>query len=288
MIVRTLLLFLALLPFSSPLQASWWDNVTGYFKGQSRSAPPTIRILVLHDLEGVNLEVRGKYSLYDPYTNSYISSRFVGKSRYVQAVSDGLKWGEAFPGLYQIKIKPDDAATTTVINGHEYEGSIYIYDVGGTVSIVNQIPIEDYVRAILVNYQDRHLAPETLAALAIVARTNAYFQAVNPKNTYWAIDAQKVNFQGKTPVSSAVEDAIKLTRYMIMSRTGVYEGLATPFAAQFDALSPGQTKEIQVSKISLEEANEKAQNGEHAAQILAKAFPGTTIMMMEYSTNASE
>lgn len=288
MIVRTLLLFLALLPFSSPLQASWWDNVTGYFKGQSRLAPPTIRILVLHDLEGVNLEVRGKYSLYDPYTNSYISSRFVGKSRYVQAVSDGLKWGEAFPGLYQIKIKPDDAVTTTVINGHEYEGSIYIYDVGGTVSIVNQIPIEDYVKAVLVNYQDRHLAPETLAALAIVARTNAYFQAVNPKNTYWAIDAQKVNFQGKTPVSSAVEDAIKLTRYMIMSRTGVYEGMATPFAAQFDALSPGQTKEMQVSKISLEEANETAQNGEHAAQILAKAFPGTTIMMMEYSTNAAE
>lgn len=288
MMTRILLLFLALLPFNSSLQASWWSDVTGYFKGQSRPTPPTIRILVLHDLEGVNLEVRGKYSLYDPYTNSYISSRFVGKSRYVQALNDGLKWGEAFPGLYQIKIKPEDAQTTTVINGHEYDGSIYIYDIGGTISIVNQIPVEEYVKAVLMHYQDRNLAPEALAALAIVARTNAYFQAVNPKNTYWAVDAQKVGFQGRAPVSSAVEEAVKLTRYMIMSRTGVYEGMVTPFPVQFDTLSPGQTKDIQVSKLSLDEANEKAQNGEHAAQILAKAFPGSTIMMMEYSTGASE
>lgn len=283
MILRTLLLFLALLPFSSPVQAGVWDNITGYFKGSARAEPPTIRVLLLHDVEGAKLEVRGKYRLFDPYTNSHISTRFTGKSRYIQAVSDGLKWGEAFPGLYQIKIQPDDASTTTVVNGHEYDGLIYIYDIGGTVSIVNQLPVEDYVHSILGSYQNENLEPETLAAIAIVARTNAYFQAANPKNTYWAVDAEKVNYQGLLPGSSAVDEAAKMTRYMIMSRTGVYEGIATPFAAQFDALSAGQTKEVQASRISLEEANAMAQRGEHAAQILAKAFPGSTIMMMQYS-----
>jgi stage II sporulation protein D len=284
MILKTLLLFLALLPFSSPLQAGVWDNITGYFKGSNRPEPPTIRILLLHDVEGAKLEVRGKYRLFDPYTDSHLSTRFTGKSRYIQAVSDGLKWGESFPGLYQIKIKPDDASTTTLINNHEYEGLIYVYDIGGTISIVNQIPVEDYVRSVLIPYQNQYLEPETLAALAIVARTNAYFQAANPKNTYWAIDAEKVGYQGSIPGSYAVDDAVKLTRYMIMSRTGVYEGIATPFAAQFDALSGKQSsKDAEVSKISLAEANAMAQSGAHAAQILAKAFPGTTIMLMEYS-----
>ena len=283
MILRTLLLFLALLPFSSPLQADVWDNIKGYFKGSTRSEAPTIRVLLLHDVEGAKLEVRGKYSLFDPYTNSHLSTRFAGKSRYIQALGDGLKWGEAFPGLYQIKIKPDDGSTT-VINNHEYQGLIYVYDIGGTISIVNQIPVEDYVRSILFGYQNQHLEPETLAAIAIVARTNAYFQAVNPKNTYWAVDAEKVGYQGHIPGSFAVDDAVKLTRYMIMSRTGVYEGIATPFAAQFGDLSSGQsTKEPETSKISLEEANAMAQRGEHAAQILAKAFPGSTIMIMQYS-----
>lgn len=284
MILRTLLLFITLLSFSSPVQAGVWDNITGYFKGNTQPEPPTIRVLVLHDVEGARLEVRGKYSLFDPYTNSHVSTRFAGKSRYIQALSDGLKWGEAFPGLYQIKIKPETDMTTTFVNGYEYDGLIYIYDIGGTISIVNQVPVEDYVRSVLVSYQHLHLEPETLAALAIGARTNAYFQAVNPKNTYWAVDAEQVGYQGRVVASAAIENAVKLSRHMIMSRTGVYEGVATPFAAQFNDSSDAiASKDMMISKISLEEANAMAQRGEHAAQILAKAFPGTTIMLLQYA-----
>ena len=282
MIFRILFIMIACLSAQSNLQAGWWDNITGYFTNNECTTPPTIRILIAHDVESVNLEVRGKYSLFDPYTNSYISSRFVGKSRTVQALSDGLKWGEAFPGLYQIRIRPDEAIATTIINGREYEGDIYIYDIGGTISIVNQIPIETYVSSILMSYQDRPIEQEALAALAITERTNAYFQAVNPKNTYWAVDAQKVNFRGRTLTTSTVEDAVCLTRYMILSRTGVYEGMATPFAAQFEVKS-NAPKGAEVAKISLEEANRMANEGAHAAQILGKAFSQTIIMMMKYS-----
>lgn len=284
MILRILLLFLAILPFNSPLQASIWDNFTGYFKDRNRPEPPTIRVLILHDVEGANLQVQGKYSLYDPYTNSHISSRFSGKSRYIQALRDGLKWGEAFPGLYQLRIQPKESSTITIIDGHQYDGPVYIYDIGGTLSAVTQIPVEDYVSAVLTAYQNHYLEPEALAALAIVARTNAYFQASNPKNTYWAVDAQKVGYPGKVSLTPHLEEAIRLTRYMIMSRTGIYEGVATPFAAQFDALSTEQSaKDVEISKISLEEANTMAQRGEHAAQILAKAFPNSNIMLMHYS-----
>jgi hypothetical protein len=283
MILRNFLLFIALLSLGSPVHAGVWENIKEYFTRNALVEPPSIRVLLLHDVEGAKLEVRGKYSLFDPYTNTHLSKRFTGKSRQIQALSDGLKWGEAFPGLYQLKIKPEDASVT-VINDREYDGLIYIYDIGGTISIVNQIPVEDYVRSVLVSYQNQHLEPETLAALAIVARTNAYFQAVNPKNTYWAVDADKIGYKGITRVSSGVEDALKLTRYMIMSQTGVYEGIATPFAVQFDSPSSAQSsQEVMTAKISLEEANAMAQKGEHAAQILAKAFPGSNIMLMEYT-----
>lgn len=282
--LRTLLLTLALLPLSINLDAGVWDNITGYFQGNARPEAPTIRVLLMHNAEKANLEVRGKYSLHDPYTNSHISTRFTGKNRPIQAVSDGLKWGEAFPGLYQIKIRPADANSFSIINGHEYNGEVFVYDIGGTISIVNQIPVEDYVRSILSDYQNQNFEPETLAAIAIAARTNAYFQAANPKNTYWAVDAEKVGYHGTATGAPAIEEAVRVTRYMIMSRTGVYEGIATPFAAQFTPATEGQTaKDAEVSKISLEEANSMAQGGAHAAQILAKAFPGTTIMLMQYS-----
>lgn len=280
---RIFLLFLALASFCSSLQAGVWDNVASCFKGQTRSEPPTIRVLVLHNVEGANLQVRGRYSLRDPYTHTHISSRFAGKSRYIQAMGDGLKWGESFPGLYQLKIEPADHLMQVNIDGCEYEGSIYVYDVGGAISIVNQTSIEQYISSILANYEEQNLEPEALAALVIAARTNAYFQSVNPKNNYWAVDGQKVGFQGSVCGNSPLAKAIRLTRHMIMSKTGVYERVATPFAAQFGDLPSGQSaKDVEVSKISLEEANALAQKGEHAAQILAKAFPGTTIMLMQY------
>lgn len=284
MIVKTLLIFLTLLPLTSNLQAGVWDDITGYFKSETRPEPPNIRVLLIHDAEGANLQIQGRYSLYDPYTNSHISTRFAGKSKYIQALGDGLKWGESFPGLYQLKIEPDEPTTVVSINGSEYENSIYVYDIGGAISIVNQIPVESYVRSILINHQNQNLELETLASLAIVARTNAYFQAVNPKNTYWAVDAQKVGFQGRLSANNSLDRAVNQTRYMIMSRTGVYEGVATPFAGQFGSLLPGQSaKDVQLSRITLEEANGMAKNGEHAAQILAKAFPGSTIMLMQYA-----
>lgn len=278
------LLFLTLLSSTPVLQAGVWDNIVNKFRGETTPPPPSMRVLVTHDVEKVRVDVTGKYSLYDPYTESHITSRFVGKSRDIQAMSDGLKWGEAFPGLYQLRINPDEPTTLTRIDGDEYPGSIYVYDIGGTISIVNQVPIEDYIRCILADFPDNTLHPEVLAAVAIVARTNAYFQASNPKNTYWAVDATKVGYRGRYPVPREIQNAVNSTRYMIMSRTGVYEGVTTPFAAQFDNISPkGTTKDLEVSRISLAEANEMAKKGEHAAQILAKAFPSSTIMLMHYA-----
>ena len=128
--LRSLLLFLALLTSSLSLQAGVMDNFVGYFKGDAPAEPPTIRVLLLHDAASANLQIQGKYSLFDPYTNSYISSRFAGKSRTIQAMGDGLKWGESFPGLYQLQIKPKNDSTVSSIDGHDYEGLVSVYDIG--------------------------------------------------------------------------------------------------------------------------------------------------------------
>lgn len=283
MVLRWLLMLLAFLPICS-VQAGMWDEFKSKIGLKEKAMPPSIRILLAHDLEGVHLEVKGMYSLYDPYSNSHLSTRFIGKSRYIQAVGDGLKWGEAFPGLYQLQIKPEEETTVTWIEGKPYAGSSYIYDIGGTISVVNQLSIENYIRLLPYQADYGSLHPEVLAAIAIVARTNAYYQASNPRNTYWAVDAQKVGYEGLKQEPAPIDQAINATRYMIMSRTGVYEGLATPFAAEFEGVpSIGKGKEVENSKISLQEANEMAQRGEHAAQIIGRAFPGTTIMMMQYA-----
>jgi stage II sporulation protein D len=276
-------MFLTLLPLSSHLHAGFWDKITNPFKSNKQYVP-SLRVLLIHDVEGAHLEIRGKYSLYDPRDGSYISSRFVGKSKYLETMHSGLKWGEAFPGLYQLKFRPDESSTIAIINGKYYVGSLYVYDIGGTISIVNEVPFEDFITSILSDQNLNGLHPEVKAALAIVARTNTYYQAYNPKTSFWAIDAQIAGYNGMPSSGQQFEEAqnaTRLTRNMVMSHTGVYEGSATPFPAEFGMVKNVQAKGVVTAKISLEEANQMAKNGEHAAQILAKAFPGSTIMLVQ-------
>ncbi len=60
MILRLLLLFLTFFSFGSHLQAGMWGDIVNTIKGKPKPTPPNIRILIVHDVEGVHLEVKGK------------------------------------------------------------------------------------------------------------------------------------------------------------------------------------------------------------------------------------
>lgn len=267
MLIRFVMLALALMPFISSVEAV----------APSTESPQLIRVLLVHDQPGAVIEVKGKYKIYDPRDFSHISSRYGGQRRYIQAVQDGIRWGEEFPGIYQLMIVPDNQFTTTIVDGIEYRGSIYVYDIGGTISVVNDVYVEDYIQSLLAPKYREMMPEETLAAIAIAARTAVYFQAHNPKNKYWDVDGRQAGYQGyaATNLNSPIERAIHATRYLIMTLPDSL-AQAAPFAAQWEPSNePGKK-----AQISLAEAQAMAKNGAHAAQILSKAFPGTTLLLM--------
>ncbi len=285
MLMRLLFVILAIMPFGTKAQAGFWDSMVDTFT-YSKPKAPSIKVLVLHDVERASLEVKGKYTLVDPNTDNdkeITLPRVLGKKRDIEPRHDGIKWGEAFPDYFQFKVVPGDPKTEIILNDKEFKGNLYVYNIGDSISVVNQTPIEQYVRALLTNnYEQYNLHPEALAAVTIAVRTNAYFQANNPKSKLYAVDGKKVGFDGMVDASPDVVEAVKVTRYMILSKTGVYEKKATPFAAQFTLKDQPPAKEAEVSKLSLEEINKLAQKGEHAAQILSKAFPNSQIVILEY------
>lgn len=282
MILRTLTAIMALMPFASGLQAGWFDNITSYFQ-QTRSKPPSVKVLIVHDQPGAMLEVKGKYKIYDPHTKEHISTRFVGKRKYIQAVRDGIKWGEEFPGVHQLLIIPDERTTTTLIDGVEYRGPVYVYDVDGAISIVNETGIEDYLSATLPQAYRDPLPDEALAAIAIAARTSAYYQAENPKSKYWDADGRKIGYQGYTATRqpSSMERAIRTTRYMVMTEASAKDGEVGAFIVDWKLSGqPKSAVQAVTSQITLGQVEEMAKQGEHAAQILSKAFPGTRIVLI--------
>lgn len=257
------------------LKAGFVDDIISVFS-KTEKEMPNVNILIAHDVPGVVLEVKGKYKIFDPHTSEFISTRFIGKRKFVQAIPDGIKWGEEFPTVHQIQIVPDDARTTTIVDGVEYRGVITVYDIGGTISVVNQIPLEDYVLSVLNPFYSPDLPEELAAAFAIAERTNALYYLKNSPSRYFTFNKENLNYKGLVRTDKeAFAPAVKETERMVMVKDHA------PFSIYLFGDRRGESAQPTLGKLSLDEAVDLANQGQHAAQILKLAFPGSSVTLID-------
>ncbi len=237
--INTSLLGMALCSAILPIQAK---ESTSYERIAEPMAPRNIQILLEKDAEGALLEVKGPYYIFNPHDGSRVSSGLLGKRFMIHELENGLRWGEEFPGIHQIYIKPRSAETAIFINGIQYSGAIAIYGVSGTINIVNDLDIESFTKSILTSQFLSPLEPEVMSALAILARTDAYYRAMRAnENSYWHISAQDVNYQGSALVvsNSSIDKAVDSTRNLILLHAE--NGQDSPFATTWTEHSAGKT-----------------------------------------------
>lgn len=206
---------------------------------------PQIKVLIEKEINSTIVEVKGPYKVYDPQTLELFSTGMFGKSYPVQVTPEGLKWGEEFPGSFQIAIVPTNGRTTTWIDGVCYNGIVFIYGVGNKINIVNQVSIEDYLKNTLATQYKENLSDEALAALAIAARTAAYYQAERYGDAFYQYDAEAVSYHGlNCTKKKGVDRAINATRYLVMKQPEktAFQGL---FAATWTAHCAGKSASAQ-------------------------------------------
>jgi stage II sporulation protein D len=212
------------------------DDASQHLK--KRHQPKSIRVLLEKNVDEALVEVKGSYYIYNPFENKRISSGILGKRFIVHALEDGLKWGEYFPGIHQFLIVPRSEKTAILVNGVQYKGGIAVYHVENKICIVNNVLIEDYIKATLSPKFSTPMDKEAMAAMAIVARTNAYHTVSTNKKTQWHVDAKKENYQGESMVApnSAIDIAVEDTSHLILTNDS-----HMPFSAKWTEHCAGKT-----------------------------------------------
>ncbi len=242
------------------------DEYTNYERIAEPMAPRNLQILLEKEVDGALLEVKGPYYIFNPHDGTKVSSGLLGKRFMIHELESGLKWGEEFPAVHQIYIKPRSEETAIFINGIQYAGAVAIYGVNGKINIVNDVDIESYVKSTLTSQFLTPLEPEVMSALAILARTDAYYRATraNP-NSFWHITAQEARYQGSALVvhNSSIDRAVESTRHLILLHSE--NGGNVPFATAWTEHSAGKTAPY--SSIFRKEnfAPEKGVEAPHAA-----------------------
>jgi len=206
-----------------------------------KAAPPTIKVLLEESIDGVLLEVRGSYQIFNPLNNKKISTGLRGKRFYLYPHEKGLKWGENFPGIFQLRIVPSSFDSTILVNGIQYRGCLEVYNIDNTLRIINEVDIESYLKSILPQSMSSKFPEKVLDAIAIVARTNACYISSSNKEANWHIDANEAKYQGHGVAYSnySINKAIDNTRNLVMTFQ------ESPFASAWTENCAGKTASFQ-------------------------------------------
>lgn len=202
----------------------------------------SIKVLLEENLDGVLIDVQGAYKVHNPENNKVLSSGSKGKRYYLQTTETGLKWGEGYPGIYQIRIVPTTPESSILINGIQYKGSIEAYNINSRIQIVNILNVEDLLVSVLSDafFSDK-FQNATFDALAIVARTNFYHAIAKNTNQFWDLLASEIHYQGYAAhgINPAVERAVLATKNLILTFND------QPFATTWTENCAGQTASFQ-------------------------------------------
>ncbi len=212
-----------------------------FFGMKKKSKPATIKILLSKNSEGALVEVKGSYKVIDPKTNHKLSSGYKGKRYYAYPHKKGIKWGEDFIGTYQIRILPTNSDTTIFVDGIQYKGCIDIYHVEGSLRIVNEVDIENYLKSMMTFQFTDEYPQSVMDAIAIVERTHAYYTALFNNDAFWHLNAQEIGYYGYgiTLTNLATDRAVERTRHLVMT----YE--EQPFPTMSTTNCAGKTASFQ-------------------------------------------
>ncbi|MBI3236557.1 MAG: SpoIID/LytB domain-containing protein [Chlamydiales bacterium] len=202
-----------------------------------KEKPATIKVELAHAEDRLLLEVKGRYAIYDPLTGIQISRNHFSRRAQILPCKEGLQWKELFPNIYQIRIVPDDLETSILVNGIQYKGCVEIYNTFGKLQVINEIDLERYLKSTLAMQISQEYDDEVLEAIAIAARTNAFYLTYLKGGALYHIEACDAGYQGNGLAlqDPSIEKAIHTTRNVILT----YQGL--PFAATWTENSAGKT-----------------------------------------------
>lgn len=211
--------FLLFALFFGCLEARAEITVSDSFCEEGQKQDPMVKVLLKEGVTTALVESRGAYDLSS--NGVHIGSFVQGKRAAVHALYENLRWGEQVIKAQNFTITSKDDGSLFV-NGIQYKGVINVSRKDGeiTLSIVNEVSVEEFLRSILSVKYLQVLSKEALSAFVILERTSFYERLLSKMsgNELWHVKAEEENYfgYGVTRRFFGVEEAVDWTTRLIL------------------------------------------------------------------------
>ena len=240
---------------------------------------PMMKVLLLNDQDGFMVEVNGAHNIYDPYTGKKVEGAFLKSSYFMYPTTDGIKWGQEFPGIFQLLVVPDASSTSVVINGIQYPGAVAFYQVEDKLAAVNWVSLEEFTSSLMSTTFLPSVTEykEALSSYAIAIRSLAYQDLIQSKNQYWDLKADESGYKGRAVerLDKPFIDAMKVSQDIVMMTPG----------GRMDNVEKTRSfnEEVQalLHVMPKKDVEAMASSGKDARRILEQFFPGKILTIAE-------
>jgi stage II sporulation protein D len=186
----------------------------------AHAAERKIQIGIAPRVDDVALVLHGRYT-----TGEGSSARALadGKRLALEAQGKGLALGSlVLPA--EARLTPHGDGAFAEIDGKRYGGGLILRrdEDGGTVTVVEEVGIEDYLLGVLPYEMDPSWPVESLKAQAVVARTFAYTQLGKYRKEGYDLstDTRSQVYRGRGDGSPSIKKAVESTRGEVLGYKG--------------------------------------------------------------------
>lgn len=181
----------------------------------SEEKPLTVRVLIKKVAVNTRIEVKGRHHLYNPKTEMLLKTSTKKRKGIIHDSDHGLVWDEQLKNIHEVRIVPDEKNCSILVDGIQYNGWTEIFGIGGTITIINEIDVDNYLKSLLSAQLRGNWSNETLDALVITQRTALINLIEKREYASWQLEARKEGYRGLT-FDKSIHDAVERTRGLIL------------------------------------------------------------------------
>ncbi|WP_026910032.1 SpoIID/LytB domain-containing protein [Patulibacter minatonensis] len=165
-------------------------------------------------------------------TSSGIEIRQIGRKKKVGSSGGGIEVVPANAGVLRVAGRSADG-----VQGGSYRGTIDVLPDGGDLVVVNELPMDDYLRGVVTEESPSNFPTAALQAQAIVARTYAITNAVGGRPFDQWPDTRSQVYTGIAGETAEGNAAVDATSGQVVTLNG------TPVITYFFSTSGGRTED---------------------------------------------
>ena len=150
-----------------------------------KSKPATVKVLLHRTVPELHFEAKGHYDIYYPLNETKVSSG-INSKRHMTCRRIRNKWGEDFKGYHQLRFVPSDTQSSFWSMASSIEDALKSGCNDGKLNVINEVGVEPYLNRHCHQFS-QPMHDEVMNAIAIVARTNAYFIGYRNKQAAWHV-----------------------------------------------------------------------------------------------------